>query len=124
MQRSRLHQNLLEGASRSAEVGLVSTADGVQGGERPAVILSPTRSDPASIAAAEAFMVSRNRWNVMFSRAQERLFVICPESLLYYIPTEAEHYATMGRWKALPGLCPRQIASTQVDGHLVRIYAA
>ena len=103
-------------------VGVIDTVERLQGGERPTVIVSATASDPTAIGANVEFILNLNRSNVAFSRSQDRLIVVCSESLLDYIAPEVEHYEAAMLWKSLRSLCSRLVATETVDGHMVRVY--
>jgi hypothetical protein len=118
-QRTLLRSRLTEG---DGPVDLVDTVERLQGGERPTVIVSGTASDPAAISTNVEFILDLNRSNVAFSRAQERLTVVCSEALLDHIAPEVEHYQAAMLWKSLRALCSRLVATETVDGHTVRIY--
>jgi len=117
-QRSLLKTRL---AGYAAPVDVIDTVERLQGGERKNVIVSATASDPSSIAASVEFILDLNRSNVAFSRAQDRLIVVCSDSLLDHIPAETEHYESAMLWKALRALCSVQVGSGTVHGHYVRI---
>ncbi len=102
----------------------VDTVERLQGGEKPTIIVSGTESDPHSIGAAASFIVNLNRADVAFSRTQERLIVVCADTLLDHIPPELEdyeiprcfgnHFATYGS---------TGILATNVAGYNVRVMA-
>jgi len=92
----------------SGPVDVIDTVERMQGGERPTVIVSATASDPASISANVEFILDLNRSNVAFSRAQNRLIVVCSTALLDYVPAELEHYESALLWKSLRALCTQQ----------------
>lgn len=102
-------------------VGVIDTVERLQGGERPTVIVSATVSDPSAIGARVDFILDLNRSNVAFSRAQERLIVVCSQALLDYVPVEVEHYESAMLWKSLRSLCRQLVATEVVDGHEVQI---
>lgn len=105
---------------RSA-VDIIDTVERLQGGQRPNVLFSATVSDPADIAANAEFILDLNRSNVAFSRAQQRLIVVCSETLLNYVPPELEKYESALLWKSLRSLCTVEIGTAKVGGHTVRI---
>ncbi|WP_158295271.1 bifunctional RecB family nuclease/DEAD/DEAH box helicase [Pseudomonas rhizoryzae] len=107
--------------SRAASI--IDTVEKVQGGERPIIIVSGTESDPHAIGAAASFILNLNRANVAFSRTQERLIVVCAETLLDHIPSELEDYESAMLWKSLRNLCRRTVFVTDVDGVRVRVLA-
>ncbi len=103
-------------------VDVIDTVDRLQGGERSTVIVSGTASDPSSISTSVEFILDLNRSNVAFSRAKDRLIVVCSTSLLDHIPAEMEHYDATLLWKSLRRLCSELITTQTIDGHAVRVY--
>jgi hypothetical protein len=118
-QRSLLKEKLEEFRE---SVDLIDTVERLQGGQRPTVIVSATASDPSAISARVDFILDLNRSNVAFSRAQDRLIVVCSRTLLDYIPAEAEHYESAMLWKSLRALCSRQIGIVSVGDYECGIY--
>jgi hypothetical protein len=121
-QRNLLQQRLAAFSAPGGPVGLIDTVEKLQGGERPNIIVSGTESDPASIASRVDFILDLNRSNVAFSRAQERLVVVCAESLLSHIPAEVEQYQDTMLWKSLREVCSELVGEIDVDGHQVQVY--
>jgi AAA domain len=102
-------------------VDVIDTVERLQGGERPTVIVSATASDPSAISKNVEFILNLNRSNVAFSRAQERLIVVCSDTLLEHIPADLEHYESAMLWKSLRSICTQEVASETVNNHAVRI---
>src|SRR5262249_26785853 len=118
-QRSLLRTAL---AAYAGPVDVIDTVERLQGGERPTIIVSATVSDPAAISNSVEFILDLNRSNVAFSRTQDRLIVVCSDSLLDHIPVEVDHYESAMLWKSLRALCSRLLATETLDGHTVRVY--
>lgn len=102
-------------------IDVIDTVERLQGGERPTVIVSATASDPVAIGKNVEFILDLNRSNVAFSRAQNRLIVVCSETLLCHIPAEVEHYESAMLWKYLRAICSHCIASITINKHEVRV---
>lgn len=102
-------------------VDVIDTVERMQGGQRSTVIVSATASDPAAIAANVEFILDLNRSNVAFSRAQNRLIVVCSTSLLDHVPAELEHYESAMLWKSLRALCTQEVGQRAVAGYKVRV---
>jgi hypothetical protein len=117
-QRSLLQTRLNVG---QGPVDIVDTVERLQGGERPIVIVSAVASDPSAISANTEFILNLNRSNVAFSRSQNRLIVVCSESLINHIPVELDQYDSTMLWKALRNICSRVIATINLDGTTVNI---
>lgn len=105
----------------AAQADAIDTVERFQGGERPSVIVSATASDPSAISANVEFVLNLNRSNVAFSRARDRLIVVCSDSLLDHIPPEVDHYESALLWKSLRALCTRQVAALTIGPHSVRV---
>jgi hypothetical protein len=120
-QRSLLTATLGPYRSPAGSVDVIDTVERLQGGERPTVVVSATVSDPAAIEAAADFVLDLNRANVAFSRVQDRLVVVCSETLLNHIPSDLEHYQSAMLWKSLRDLCSVELASCNLGGHSLRL---
>jgi hypothetical protein len=117
-QRSLLQTRLSVG---EGPVDMIDTVERLQGGERPTIIVSAVASDPHAISASAEFILNLNRSNVAFSRSQERLIVVCSESLVNHIPAELDHYDSAMLWKALRNICSQLVAETEVNGERIRV---
>ncbi len=96
-------------------ITVIDTVERLQGGERPAVIVSATASDPSAISATAEFVLNLNRANVAFSRSSERLIVVCSQSLLNSIPADATHYDNALLWKTLRKICDHKLAQLRLE---------
>ena len=104
-------------------IDLIETVEKLQGGERDNIIVSATASDPAAIGNYTEFILNLNRANVAFSRPRKRLFVVCSEELLNYIPSESENYQTALLWKELRNYCNLPIGEiTFQETHQLRFF--
>ena len=103
-------------------VDLVDTVERLQGGERPTIVMSGTVSDPSAIAARAEFILSLNRANVAFSRARDRLVVVCAQSLIDHIPSDAVLYEAAALWKALREQCSAKIDEATIAGTSIAIW--
>lgn len=121
-QRNLLSERLAPFLGGGQPIGIIDTVEKLQGGERPNIIVSATESDPASIAARVEFILDLNRSNVAFSRAAERLIVVCAESLLDYVPVEVDDYDSTMLWKSLREYCSERVDTVIVSGYEVRVY--
>jgi AAA domain/PD-(D/E)XK nuclease superfamily len=120
----RAQRSLLKSTLRlfASAADVIDTVERLQGGERPTVIVSATASDPTAISSNVEFVLDLNRSNVAFSRAKDRLIVVCSDSLLDHVPAELEHYDSALLWKSLRAICSRQIGEVPVNGFAVRIF--
>lgn len=117
-QRRLLHEAL----DGFVSVGVVDTVERLQGGERPTVIVSGTASDPGAIAHRAEFLLSLNRANVAFSRAQHRLIVVCSRSLIDHIPSDSDLYEAAALWKAVRATCNVALGEVGVSGYRVELF--
>ncbi|MFC9002686.1 AAA domain-containing protein [Streptomyces microflavus] len=119
----RAQRSLLSAHISNPAVGVIDTVERLQGGERPTIIVSGTASDPAAISSNARFLLDLNRSNVAFSRAQERLIVVCSRSLLDALPAELEDYHAALLWKSLRSLCTRQVGEGAAGGVPYEVYS-
>jgi hypothetical protein len=108
-------------AATAGRVDVVDTVERLQGGERSAIVVSATASDPSAISAAADFILDLNRSNVAFSRVRDTLIVVCARTLLDYIPGDIDQYDAMMLWKTLRTTCSERIGSLDVDGAAVEV---
>jgi hypothetical protein len=105
----------------TTSVDVIDTVERLQGGERPTIIVSATASEPTAISNAAEFILDLNRSNVAFSRAQDRLIVICSRTLLDHIPAEVETYDSALLWKSLREICSVEVGSADVENYHVTV---
>lgn len=103
----------------SSTVDLIDTVERLQGGERPNIIFSATVSDQAAIADNVEFILNLNRSNVAFSRAKQRLIVLCSQTLMNFVPSVLEQYEETLLWKSLRQVCSKLVGSTRIAGHRI-----
>lgn len=120
-QRTLLRSRLAAFYGNNLPVDVIDTVERLQGDERPTVIVSATASDASAIGRNVEFILNLNRANVAFSRTEERLIVVCSETLLDHMPVEVEHYDSALLWKSLRQVCVQEVAVAGMDGHSVRI---
>lgn len=80
-----------------------NTVEKFQGGERDAIFVSATASDPDYVRAESDFLLNPNRLNVAMSRMKQKLVIIASESVFRVIPTDASEYDEAIIWKRLYG---------------------
>ena len=100
---------------------IVDTVERFQGGQCSTVIVSGTQSDSMEISGNAEFILDLNRTNVIFSRAQNRLIVVCSKNLLDSIPSAAEEYENSLLWKRLRALCRVTKYQEEYKGHGVEV---
>jgi hypothetical protein len=120
-QRAVLQQRLADLTVPGGPIKVIDTVEKLQGGEASTVIVTATASDPSAIGRNVDFILSLNRANVAFSRTQNRLVVVCADSLLDHMPVDVEQYDDTVLWKTLRLLCTQEIALESVCGFTARI---
>jgi hypothetical protein len=95
-QKGRLRERLGDQATPN-------TVEKFQGGERDAIFVSATASDPDYVRAESDFLLNPNRLNVAMSRMKKKLVIIASESVFQVIPTDADKYNKSIIWKRLYG---------------------
>lgn len=117
-QRGLLTARLTQYAGPSGIISSINTVESFQGGQQDTIIVSASESDPSAISTSTKFILDLKRSNVAFSRAKERLIVICAETLLDFIPPEADDYEATLLWRSLRQICSREIATehTEIEG--------
>ena len=88
-------------------------------GKGRTIIVSATASDHTSISKSAEFILNLNRSNVAFSRAMDRLIVICSETLLDHIPAELDQYESALLWKSLREICSSLVGTDTISGHRI-----
>jgi hypothetical protein len=104
-QRANLQEILrrtLPGPEDPDEVGrAVDTVERFQGGERDAIIVSATESDPAYLLAAGAFLYDPRRLTVAISRAKDKMILVASRSVFDLFSPDEETFANAQLWKDL-----------------------
>ena len=119
----RAQRTMLSGvlAGFNDQIAVIDTVEKLQGGEKPIVILSATVSDPAVITRRAEFVLSLERANVAFSRCQEKLIVVCSNSLLGSVPDDLNHYEASILWKTLRRICTSELGRVEIDGFPIKV---
>ncbi|MBI0583290.1 MAG: AAA family ATPase [Methanomassiliicoccus sp.] len=100
---------------------LVDTVERLQGGECETIVVSGTQSDSGAISSNAEFILDLNRTNVIFSRAQARLIVVCSRGLLDSMPADIEDYASSWLWKHLRSVCDTTVLDVPGYEHRVEV---
>lgn len=111
-QRTQLKTHLNEYKSL---IKVIDTVEKLQGGECENIFVSATASDPIAIGKNVEFILNLNRSNVAFSRVQQRLVVVCSQSIINYIPAEIEFYEETLLWNNLRSLCSECLDTITVE---------
>ena len=99
----------------------IDTVERFQGGQCSTIIVSGTQSDATEISGNAEFILDLNRTNVIFSRAKNRLIVVCSKNLLNSVPSEAEEYENSILWKKLRSFCSTTVFKCEYKGHCVEV---
>jgi len=118
-QRAVLRTTLKGGLGK--QIKMIDTVERLQGGECETIIVSGTQSDASAIAGNAEFILELNRTNVIFSRAKERLIVVCSRNLLDSVPADLEDYRSSWLWKHLRSICDTTAAVVSGYEYDVRI---
>ncbi len=100
---------------------LIDTVERLQGGECETIVVSGTQSDTGAISHNAEFILDLNRTNVIFSRAQERLIVVCSRSLLDSMPADIDDYGSSWLWKHLRAVCDTTVLQLEGYEHRVEV---
>ena len=119
----RAQRGLLRGELSDLEyhIKLIDTVERLQGGECKTIIVSGTQSDASAISGNAEFILDLNRTNVIFSRAQERLIVVCSRNLLDSMPADFDDYESSMLWKHLRSVCDRSMIHLDGYAHDVEV---
>jgi hypothetical protein len=91
--RTRLSDRDLMTALRAT----IYSVEKFQGSDRTFIIGSVALSSRDQLAAEEAFIYDVNRFNVLTSRAKQKMLLLCSESFLDYIPRDRDVFAYAAR---------------------------
>ncbi|MGI9255209.1 MAG: C-terminal helicase domain-containing protein, partial [Thermomicrobiales bacterium] len=109
-----------EEASRAFEA--VDTVERFQGGERDAIIVSATESDPVYLLASGGFLYDPNRLTVALSRAKQKLVLIAGGSVFELFSPDAETYQNIELWRSIPRTyCTEPLWSGDIEGVRVEV---
>ena len=118
-QRGALKTSLTE--DYGDQIKMIDTVERLQGGECETIIVSGTQSDMNAIGQSAEFILNLNRTNVIFSRAKERLIVVCSMNLLDSVPADIEDYNSSWLWKRLRSMCDTEMLKVEGHGHQVSV---
>ena len=100
----------------------VDTVERFQGGERDAIIISATESDPSYLRTNSGFLYDPTRLTVALSRAKKKLVLVASENVFDLFSPDEEVYANVQFWRSIPHrYCTRVLWSGMIDGHQVEI---
>jgi superfamily I DNA and/or RNA helicase len=126
-QRANL-QDALRGALPGVEdpdavAAAVDTVERFQGGERDAIIVSATESDPAYLLAAGGFLYDPRRLTVAISRAKNKMILVASRSVFALFSPDEEIFANAQLWKnLLYRACTVPLWSGEIGEHGVEVW--
>ncbi|MCA9878103.1 MAG: ATP-binding protein, partial [Thermomicrobiales bacterium] len=125
-QRASLQETLravVQNAPDADIAAAVDTVERFQGGERQAIIISATESDPAYLLASGKFLYDPRRLTVAISRAKEKLVVVASRAVFEtFSPDEQTFYNTQ-LWKdLLHRICTTSLWRGERLGHAVDVW--
>jgi superfamily I DNA and/or RNA helicase len=126
-QRANLQETLrrtLPGVEDPEEVArAVDTVERFQGGERDAIIVSATESDPAYLLAAGKFLYDPRRLTVAISRAKDKMILVASRTVFDLFSPDEETFANAQLWKdLLHRTCTVSLWSGEVNGTRVAVW--
>lgn len=125
-QRASLQEALRAAAANPDDANIAAAVDTVerfQGGERQAIIVSATESDPAYLLAAGKFLYDPRRLTVAISRAREKLVVVAARSVFETFSPDEETFLNAQLWKdLLYRTCTTLLWSGERNEHQVQVW--
>ena len=114
----------LPGAEDADDVSrAVDTVERFQGGERDAIIVSATESDPAYLLAAGKFLYDPRRLTVAISRAKDKMILVASRSVFDLFSPDEETFANAQLWKdLLHRTCTVPLWDGEIDGRQVAVW--
>jgi superfamily I DNA and/or RNA helicase len=101
----------------------VDTVERFQGGERTAILVSATESDPDYLLAAGEFLLDPRRLTVAISRAKQKLILVAARSVFTLFSADEETFANVQLWKhLLHRTCTVPLWQGERDGHAVEVW--
>ncbi|RIK42735.1 MAG: DNA helicase [Chloroflexi bacterium] len=83
------------------ELSAVDTVERFQGGERTAILVSATESDPEYLLVSNKFLLDPRRLTVALSRAKRKLVLVAARSVFNVFSTDEEAFQNAQIWKNL-----------------------
>jgi hypothetical protein len=125
-QRASLQEALRAVATNPNDADIATAVDTVerfQGGERQAIIVSATESDPAYLLASGKFLYDPRRLTVAISRAREKLVIVASRSVFETFSPDEQTFLNAQLWKdLLHRTCTTLLWSGERNGHQVQVW--
>ncbi len=114
---------ILDPASGLPARSAVDTVERFQGGERTAILVSATESDPNYLLASAGFLLDPRRLTVAVSRAKQKLIVVASRSVFSLFSPDEETFADSLLWKhLLVRACPALLWNGERGGNRVSVW--
>ncbi|HEU0113725.1 MAG TPA: ATP-binding protein, partial [Thermomicrobiales bacterium] len=123
-QRALLRERLRTAAGGDATADdAVDTVERFQGGERDAIIISATESDPAYLLQAGEFLFDPSRLTVALSRAREKMILVASRSVFDLFSPEEHLFQNALLWKnLLRRTCTINLWNGPIEGRRVEVW--
>lgn len=96
--------------------GTIYSVEKFQGSDRTMILCTVAISSRDQLASEEAFIYDLNRFNVLTSRAKQKMVLVCSNTFLDYIPRDREVFSHAARVRDFAyGFCDRAERLTWVD---------
>lgn len=117
-------RDLIGNADDQSEISeAVDTVERFQGGERDAIIVSATESDPAYLLAAGKFLYDPRRLTVAVSRAKDKMILVASRSVFELFSPDEETFINAQLWKdLLHHTCTEPLWQGQMQGKQVEVW--
>ena len=101
----------------------VDTVERFQGGERTAILVSATESDPDYLRSTGEFLLDPRRLNVALSRAKQKLILVAARAVFTQFSTDEQIFANTQIWKnLLRRACTTLLWAGERDGVRVQVW--
>lgn len=118
-------RGLLAGSDEDREdiARAVDTVERFQGGERDAIIVSATESDPAYLLSAGKFFYDPRRLTVAMSRAKDKMVLVASRSAFELFSPDEETFLNAQLWKdLLHHTCTIPLWRGEKEGYAVEVW--
>jgi len=114
---------LIDPANGGIMGSAVDTVERFQGGERDAIVVSATESDPEYLLVSSEFLLDPRRLTVAFSRAKEKMILVAAQSVFDIFSADEETFANAQLWKnLLRRTCTVPLWDGERCGHKVHVW--
>jgi superfamily I DNA and/or RNA helicase len=114
---------VIDAASGLPAKSAIDTVERFQGGERTAILVSATESDPAYLLSSGEFLLDPRRLTVALSRAKRKLVLVASRSVFSLFSPDEEAFAHSQLWKnLLTRTCTAKLWDGTRDGRPVSVW--